>query len=290
MSLTPGKRIGLVSGPWASVAGNVAGRRPDGLTSPNSSAAIASPFCWPGYQASKIPATLLRQGVSVGPPVSSTTTVFGLAAATAWISASWSPGSASVGRSAPSVRMSLTNTAATSAPRAASIACCHCAGSGADQPSFRLTGNSPANPDLATYSTRIGTARPAGRSTATMFSWLALLKTSRLSMYRRAIPEPLNEKRCSPETVGVNVPVQRADHVPDRPGGSPVTCTVGSTRVITGVPLRSGEAKYSAVRPCPEPDAGISVAGAVNRRPARAGRPRGQGGGKVFPPPPGGPP
>src|SRR4051812_41888655 len=93
-----------------------------------------------------------------------------------------------------------------------------------------------------------------------MFSALLALSTSLPAMYRREMPPPLNEKRCSPDTVGVNVPVQRADQVPDRPAGVPVTCTVGSTRVIAGVPLRSGEAKYSAVRPVPPPEAGVSVA------------------------------
>src|SRR3954447_11955575 len=73
------------------------------------------------------------------------------------------------------------------------------------------------------------------------------------------MPPPLNENRCRPETVGGNVPVQRADHVPDSPAGAGVTWTGGSTRVITGVPLRSSEAKYSPVRPGPVPDAGVSV-------------------------------
>ena len=56
-----------------------------------------------------------------------------------------------------------------------------------------------------------------------MFSALALLSTSSSLMYRRAIPAPLNEKRWSPETVGVKVPVQRADQMPESPGGVPVT-------------------------------------------------------------------
>ena len=68
-SLTPEKRSGLVSAPCSSLRGNVAGSLADGLTSPNSSEAIASPFSWPGCQASRIAATRLRHGVSVGPPV-----------------------------------------------------------------------------------------------------------------------------------------------------------------------------------------------------------------------------
>ena len=58
-----------------------------------------------------------------------------------------------------------------------------------------LIGKIPANADLATYSTRIGTGRPAGRSTAAMLSALLLLSTNRSLMYRRAMPPPVNEKR-----------------------------------------------------------------------------------------------
>src|SRR4051795_6726343 len=93
-----------------------------------------------------------------------------------------------------------------------------------------------------------------------MVSWLALLMTSRPSMYTRAIPLPLKEIRCRPETVGVKVPVQRADQTVGSPAGGVVTFTVGSTRVITGAPLKSGDAKYSALNPGPGPDAGASVA------------------------------
>ncbi len=59
------------------------GRCPDGSTSPKSSAAMAAPSCSPGYQFSSTAATLSSHGMSTGPPVSSTTTVRGLAAATA---------------------------------------------------------------------------------------------------------------------------------------------------------------------------------------------------------------
>jgi len=146
-----------------------------------------------------------------------------------------------LGRSAPSLRMSLTNTTATSAARAASTASLTCAASGGDQPSFMFGGNRPPNAEVLTYSTRIGTGVPAGRSTAAMTSWLLLLSTSLSLRYRRTVPLPLNEKRCRPLTVGVNVPFQRADQVPDRPGGLPVTWTVGSMRVMAGVPLKSDD-------------------------------------------------
>jgi len=69
----------------------VAGSRPPGSTSPNSTCAIAVPPSSPGYHASSSPAIPARHGVSTGAPVSSTTTVRLLAAATAEISESWSP-------------------------------------------------------------------------------------------------------------------------------------------------------------------------------------------------------
>ena len=58
---------------------------------------MAAPSCSPGYHASMTPATRCNHGIDTGPPVLSTTTVRGLAAATAWISASSSPGSDNVG-------------------------------------------------------------------------------------------------------------------------------------------------------------------------------------------------
>ena len=69
-------------------AGKVTGRWPDGFTSPNSTRAIACPPRWPGYQASSTAPTLSSHGIVTAPPVSSTTTVFGFAAASAAISAS----------------------------------------------------------------------------------------------------------------------------------------------------------------------------------------------------------
>jgi hypothetical protein len=58
-------------------------------------------------------------GISTGPAVCSTTIVRGFAFATAAISAFWSPGNRSDGRSIPSLETSLAKTIATLAPRAA---------------------------------------------------------------------------------------------------------------------------------------------------------------------------
>jgi len=98
----PGYCAGVCSGASASDAGNVIGSRPEKFTSPYSNWASAVP-CWsPGYHASMTPLTWLNHGIVTAVPVSSTTIVFGLAAATAEISASPLPSSDNAVRSAPS--------------------------------------------------------------------------------------------------------------------------------------------------------------------------------------------
>jgi hypothetical protein len=104
------------------LVGKVTGSRPEGSTSPKSRAAMAVPSSSPGYHASTTPATSPSQGMSTGPPVLSTTTVRGLAAATALISAFSSPGSARDGRSKASELKSPANTTATEALPAAAAA------------------------------------------------------------------------------------------------------------------------------------------------------------------------
>src|ERR1017187_4625140 len=68
----------------------------------------------PGYHTSSAALTLPIQGMAAGPPVSSTTMVCGLAAATALTRASWSPVRVRLRRSMPSLVGSFTNTMATS--------------------------------------------------------------------------------------------------------------------------------------------------------------------------------
>ena len=63
-----------------------------------------------------------RQGMTTGLPVSSTTTVFGLAAATAAITASWPHGNDRSALSNPSPSTRIPNTITTSARRAANTA------------------------------------------------------------------------------------------------------------------------------------------------------------------------
>ncbi len=75
---------------------------------------MASPPSAPGYQASTTPETLSIQGISTGLPVSSTTMVCGLAAATASIRASW-PSVSCRGASTPSLFHWVAKTTATSA-------------------------------------------------------------------------------------------------------------------------------------------------------------------------------
>src|SRR6478672_10708625 len=91
LSLTPGYCDWVLVGRSACDFGNVCGSLPDGFTSPNRSAAIALPSSWPGNHAWSTLFTWPSQGISIGPPVSSTTIVFGLAPATALIMSSWLP-------------------------------------------------------------------------------------------------------------------------------------------------------------------------------------------------------
>src|SRR5450830_287857 len=90
------------TGTPASVPGQVVGSRPPDSTAPPSTSASACPYCSPPNQVSTIAATSCRQGISTGDPEFTTTTVRGLAAATACTSASWWPGRASDDRSKPS--------------------------------------------------------------------------------------------------------------------------------------------------------------------------------------------
>ena len=83
---------------------------------------MASPPRWPGYQAWITAGGFSSQGISTGPPVSSTTTVLALAAATASISPSWSSGSDRLSTSWASVVHWVAKTTAMSAARAAAAA------------------------------------------------------------------------------------------------------------------------------------------------------------------------
>ena len=98
------------------------GSLPEGFTSPNSTAAISSPSSCPGYQASITPLTWLSHGMVTAEPVLRTTTVSGLAAATAEMSWFSLAGRSMVGRSAPSVSKLPANTTATLAFLAAATA------------------------------------------------------------------------------------------------------------------------------------------------------------------------
>src|SRR6201993_3026704 len=82
----PGNSLGLDAGTWDRSTGKVTGRWPDGSVWPNSTLASAVPLLSPGYQASTTADTWLSHGITSGAPASSTTTVCGLAAATAEIS------------------------------------------------------------------------------------------------------------------------------------------------------------------------------------------------------------
>ena len=86
--LHPGSSVGK-RGRAAEPSGNVTGSLPLGFVLPVSTSAVARPPAWPGYHISSTDFTLASHGMYTGSPVLSTTTVFGFAAATAEISASW---------------------------------------------------------------------------------------------------------------------------------------------------------------------------------------------------------
>src|SRR5207248_5165695 len=133
----PGHCAGVCAGTSARLRGNVTGSLPDGLTSPNSTSAMALPSSWPLYQASRTPPALSTHGMVTAEPVCSTTTVRGFAPATAEMRSFCVPGRAMSARSPPSPLELLANTTATSAFRAAATAAPNGLLPGGDQP--RLT-------------------------------------------------------------------------------------------------------------------------------------------------------
>src|ERR1035441_2705917 len=74
-NLTPGNDESLVAGIFEVLTGNVMGSRPEGLTAPVRTLAMADPSSWPGYHPSTTPATLLIHGMTTAPPVLRTTIV-----------------------------------------------------------------------------------------------------------------------------------------------------------------------------------------------------------------------
>src|ERR1700719_1749225 len=121
---TPGNWLGLDAGTCERSVGKVTGRGPLGSTLPNRTAASAVPLLSPGYQASTTEATWFSQGMATGAPASTTTTVCGLAAATAEISSFCADGRLRLTRSAASDSVSSdTTTTAVEAAFAAATAC-----------------------------------------------------------------------------------------------------------------------------------------------------------------------
>src|SRR5258708_32972397 len=119
----PGNSLGLEAGTWDRSVGNVTGRWPPGSTWPNSTAASALPLLSPGYQASTTEAAGFSHGLTTGAPASMTTTVCGLAAATAEISSFCADGRLRLARSAASDSVSSdTTTTAVAADFAAATA------------------------------------------------------------------------------------------------------------------------------------------------------------------------
>src|ERR1700745_4032171 len=120
----PGNSRGVDAGTCDRSVGKVTGRWPLGSVLPNSTEASAVPLLSPGYQASTTEATWFSQGMTTGAPASITTTVCGLAAATAEISSFWADGRLMLARSAASDSVSSdTTTTAVLADFAAATAC-----------------------------------------------------------------------------------------------------------------------------------------------------------------------
>src|ERR1700730_6313849 len=119
----PGNWPAVEAGTCERLAGKVTGRWPPGSVWPNSTAASAVPLLSPGYQASTTEATWLSQGMATGAPASTTTTVCGVAAATAEISSFCADGRFRLARSAASDSVSSdTTTTAVAAALAAATA------------------------------------------------------------------------------------------------------------------------------------------------------------------------
>src|SRR5579862_2043020 len=108
--LVPGNWLGVDAGTCERSAWKVTGRWPPGSVWPNSTAASAVPLLSPGYQASSTAETWLSQGMATGAPASTTTTVCGLAAATAEISSFCADGRFRLARSAASDSVSSDTT------------------------------------------------------------------------------------------------------------------------------------------------------------------------------------
>src|SRR5215475_7552885 len=119
----PGHCAVVWAGTWLRLLGKVTGSLPEGFAVPKISAAIALPTSWPGYQLANTPATEFSHGMTTGPPLLSTTMVFGFAAATCWISDSSVLDRLRLARSDSSPSGRLTKMTASVAALAAVTAC-----------------------------------------------------------------------------------------------------------------------------------------------------------------------
>src|ERR1039457_104063 len=106
----PGNWAVVDAGTWDRSCGNVTGRWPPGSVWPNSTLASAVPLPCPGDPASRTDATWFSHGIAIGAPALTTTTVCGLAAATASMSSSCADGRLRFGRSVASDSVSSETT------------------------------------------------------------------------------------------------------------------------------------------------------------------------------------
>src|SRR6202000_1724404 len=120
----PGNSLGVEAGTCDRSVGKVTGRWPLGSVWANSTEPRGVALLSPGYQASTTEETWLIHGIATAAPASTTTTVCGLAAATAEISSFCADGRFRLARSAASDSVSSdTTTTAVEADLAAATAC-----------------------------------------------------------------------------------------------------------------------------------------------------------------------
>src|ERR1700691_1346636 len=147
----PGNSAGVDAGTCDRFFGKVTGRWPLGSVWPNRTEASAVPLLSPGYQASTTEATWLIQGMATGAPASMTTTVRGLAAATAEISSFWADGRLMVARSAASDSVSSDTTTTAVLAAFAAVTACAIPGARSEGVAQLRSDDGPLPPNVSVY-------------------------------------------------------------------------------------------------------------------------------------------
>ena len=242
------------------------GRRPPGSASPVTMSTRAFAISWPPNHACTTAPTSSTQSMVTGAPVLTTTTVFGLAAATRRTSSSCSPGRSIDSRSRPSLSHSAllptTTIAASALDAIAAARSSRSATSGRRQP-IRTPRMIPG--PVAANSAARSTDWPATRSSTTPRSSLAMPNISRPGgggsvtpsntrspsmMPRLCPPIWVNVNVCAPDSSAVKRARTRIDIGSALPPRSPrMTTLPSSTCRSCGSPANSAFAKSSTAMP-----------------------------------------